>query len=58
LTGRGSTGPLVVIRTVMRVAGISNISILVGEAEFVHALDSCRAGRRPSPWELPAATLG
>jgi len=49
LTGPGP-GPLVVVRTVMRVVGMPNIYLFQSPAEFGQALASCLAGRRPLKW--------
>jgi hypothetical protein len=49
LTGSGS-GPLVVVRTVLRVGGMPNVYIYQSVPEFTAAMDACRAGRRPPRW--------
>ncbi len=45
LTG-GSPGPLVVIRTVLRVIGAHNLSLLTSEADFHRAIEAARQGQR------------
>jgi hypothetical protein len=40
-------GPLVVVRTVLRVVGVSNVALFTAPVEFRRALDEARVGIRP-----------